>query len=550
MINPEIEEVNRIVREHLNVYDFRITPDHLEFYFTFDNEKVFEENFEKLRIRLRDKNLIPVVKKAKGELVLIVVKTPKRKFASVWINVILLAVTVISTIWVGMGYYTVYYGDSGLWGNIIGGFLYFSLPLMTILGVHEMGHYFAARRHNVRVSLPFFIPAPTILGTLGAFISVREPIPDKKALVDIGLAGPIAGFVVALPITLMGLFLGSVNPPALDWESTNQFLLLNVPLIYQALSHLVPSSEFIHPMAMAGWVGFIVTAINLFPIGQLDGGHVARAIAGENTKYVSYAFAALLFFLGIWYQGWIFFALLVVFLGLRHPPPLNDITKLDNKRWALAVAGFLLLAVTFVPVPIEVVQLHEEMVMDVSPESTILIENLQNFTVLNISVENRGEMRENVSLSIEGNFIISNHSYSFSIDPGGKWKNTTKIEMREAGKYNLWINLSTKTGYRLSRNITFLCIQKSSNLSFSPSEVNKYSFNATLTNKGENATIRFITLNDVFLSITNSTLPVINSTISLGSNESVTLHFVVGGKTVIIAMDIHTYQAAFLRVDV
>jgi len=550
MINPEIEEVNKVVREHLNVYDFRITPDHLEFYFVLDDERVFEENFERLRIKLRNKNLIPLVKRVKGEHVLIVIKTPQRKFASVWINIILLAVTLISTIWVGMGYYISYYGDSGLWANIIGGFIYFSLPLMTILGIHEMGHYFAARRHNVRVSLPFFIPAPTILGTLGAFISVREPIPDKKALVDIGLAGPIAGFIVAIPITLLGLFLGSINPPIVDWESTNQFLVLNVPLIYEALSYLVPSSEFIHPMAMAGWVGFIVTAINLFPIGQLDGGHVARAIAGENTKYVSYAFAGLLFFLGIWYQGWIFFGLLVLFLGLRHPPPLNDITKLDNKRWALAIAGFLLLAVTFVPVPIEVVQLHEDIEIDAFSDSTILIEDIQNYAIINISVENKGEMRENISLYIEGNFIISNNSYSFLLEPGGVWKNSTKIVMRDVGEHTLWINLTAKTGYKQIDNITFLCLERSNNLSFSPSIVNKYSFNATLTNKGDNTTIKFMTTNNVFLSITNSTVPIVNNTIQLRSNETTTLHIVVGGRTIIIAMDTSTYQAAFLIVNV
>jgi len=550
MINPDIEEVNRIVREHLNVYDFRITPDHLEFYFVLDDEKIFEKSFDDLRIKLRDKNLIPLVKRMKGEHVLIVVKNPKRKFTSVWINVILLFVTIISTVWVGMGYYVAYYGDSGLWGNIIGGFLYFSLPLMTILGVHEMGHYFAARRHNVRVSLPFFIPAPTILGTLGAFISVREPIPDKKSLVDIGLAGPIAGFIVAIPITMLGLYLGGINPPVVDWESTNQFLVLNVPLIYEALSYLVPSSEFIHPMAMAGWVGFIVTAINLFPIGQLDGGHVARAIAGENTKYVSYAFAALLFFLGIWYQGWIFFGLLVLLLGLRHPPPLNDITKLDNKRWALAVAGFLLLAVTFVPVPMEVVHLNEDMEIDISAESTVLMENIQNSTLITISVENRGEMRENVSLSVRGNFILSNTSYSFLIEPGEVWKNTTEVGMIEGGNYTLWVNLTTKTGYHKSERITLLCLEKSHNLSFSPTMVNEYSFNATITNYGNNATLRFMTINNVFLSITNSTLPIINDTLFLRTNESATLHFVVGGKTIIVAMDISTYQAAFLIVNV
>ncbi len=550
MINPEIEEVNRIVRKYIDVYDFRITPDHLEFYFSILDEGSFEKNFEKLRLRLRDKNLIPLVKQNKGENVLIIVRNPPRKFFSVWINIILLLATLASTIWVGIGYYVSYYGDSGLWHNALGGFLYFSLPLMTILGVHEMGHYFAAKRHNVRVSLPFFIPAPTILGTLGAFISVREPIPDKKSLVDIGLAGPIAGFVVAIPVTLIGMFLGSINPPVVDWESTNQFLLLNVPLIYQFLSYFVPSSEFIHPMAMAGWVGFIVTAINLFPIGQLDGGHVARAIAGEKTKYVSYAFAALLFFFGIWYQGWIFFGLLVLFLGLRHPPPLNDITKLDKKRWALAISGFLLLAVTFVPVPIQLVVLQENMEISATASYTTLVEGIQNYTDIHIIVENKGEMRENASLQLSGSFLISNSSYSFHIDPGGMWENTTKIRMIEGGEFTLQINLITKTGYQKSENITILCLERSEDMEIIPNLVHQYSFNATILNHGDNKSIRFMTIDNVFFNITNSSIPVINNTIFLRENESAVLHFVVGGKTIILAMDESNYRATYLRVDV
>jgi len=191
MINPQIENVQSIVKKYLNVYDFRITPDHLEFYFTIMDERIFEENFEKLRLEFKNLGLIPLVKRKGGEYVLIVTKTQKRKYWSVHVNIILLLLTIASTIWVGMQYYEGYYGSHPLLQDIWGGFVYFSLPLLTILGIHEMGHYFAAKRHHVAASLPFFIPAPTILGTLGAFISLREPIPNRKSLVDIGLAGPI-----------------------------------------------------------------------------------------------------------------------------------------------------------------------------------------------------------------------------------------------------------------------------------------------------------------------------------------------------------------------
>ncbi len=551
MINPDIEEVNYIVRKYINVYDFRITPDHLEFYFTPMDEQEFSENFESLRLELKKKHLVPIVRKDKGEYVLIVIKTPQRKFMGLWVNILLLVATLASTIWVGIGYYTNYYGDSGLWNDILGGFLYFALPLMTILGVHEMGHYFAARRHNVMVSLPFFIPAPTILGTLGAFISVREPIPDKKALVDIGLAGPIAGFIVAIPVTLLGMYLGSIHPPAINIEETSQYILLNVPIIYQILSYFVPSPEFIHPMAMAGWVGFVVTAINLFPIGQLDGGHVARAIAGDYTKYVSYAFAGVLFILGIWYPGWIIFALLVVFLGLNHPPPLNDITKLDKKRWAIAISGFLLLAVTFVPVPMQMVTLHEDMQLSFSLDSNILVENLENYTTLHIFVENRGEMKENTTVLISGDFIMSHKDYHFLINPGGNWSANVSVGLRSKGEHMLTISLITKTGYAKQVSEKILCLNESKNLRFEPVSVHSYSFNVTLYNYGNIANVKFMSLNGVFFKITNSTVPILKGNVTvIPENSQAHLHFVVVGKTTILAVDMFSYEAAWLQVNV
>ncbi len=552
MINPEIEEINYLVRKYLNVYDFRITPDHLEFYFTPEDEEVFERNFESLRLEFREKGLVPIAKKEGGEYVLIVLRTKRRRFMSIWVNIGLLIATLISTIWVGIGYYTTYYGSYGFWHNVLGGFLYFALPLMTILGVHEMGHYFAAKRHNVAVSLPFFIPAPTILGTLGAFISIREPIPNKKSLVDIGLAGPIAGFIVAIPVTLLGMYLGNIHPPVINPESTNQYLLLNVPLMYRFLSLFMPSSEFIHPMAMAGWVGFVVTAINLFPIGQLDGGHVARAIAGDKTKYISYAFAGLLFVLGFWYPGWIIFAILVVFLGLNHPPPLNDITKLDKKRWALAISGFLLLAVTFVPVPMQMVTLHENMQLSTSLDSNVLVENLSEYTTLHIFVQNKGEMKENTTIIINGNFYISTREYNFTIDPGGKWNANVTIGMKEKGNWELKVSLLTKTGYGKEINTNVLCLNESKTMHFVPSKFSKYSFNVTLINNASwSRTVKFRSMNEEYFAIVSSSIPMLsNNTLFLEANENVTLHFVVGGSTVILAIDNAHYEAAFLRVEV
>ncbi len=548
MINPEIERINSLVRKYLDVYEFRITPDHLEFYFTYRDEKQFGENFEKLRVEMKKINAIPMVKKKGGEYVLLVLRNPKRHFFSIWINLGLLILTILSTIWVGMGYYTAYYGSGGFWHDFMGGLIYFSVPLLTILGCHEMGHYFAAKKHNIAASLPFFIPAPTMLGTLGAFISIREPIPDKKSLIDVGLSGPIVGFLVAIPVTILGLILGNMNPPHVDTEAVNTYMIFNVPLIYEFLEWLFPSSNFVHPVSMAGWVGFVVTAINLFPIGQLDGGHAVRAILGDKAKYVSYGFAALLIGLGFLYPGWLIFGILVIFLGLRHPPPLNDIVKLDKKRYAIFFAALLVFAVTFVPIPVEVHQMHENVNINAGVDSNMLILGTNmNKTILRINVTNQGEMRENITLRVNGDFEFKNLSryMVFSIDPG-KWKNMeSEITTNTTGNKTISLELRTKTNIVVWKNITVSVFMVSSDLYFSPSSVHGSDFNVTLENKMENRTVHFISLNHMHFNITN--YPMV---LKLQANESVELHILVLGTTILAAVDYENYEIALLYVTV
>ncbi len=546
MISGDIERIRSIVGEYMDFYDFRIMPDHLEFYFTIPDENKFGDNFNALRLRLKKENLVPFVQRKGGENILIIIRTRKRKYSSVYLNVILLILTIVSTIWVGMGYYSSYYGPHGMWGDIWGGFLYFSLPLMTIIGCHEMGHYFAAKRHKVAASLPFFIPAPTMLGTLGAFISMRDPIPDRKALVDIGISGPIVGFIVAIPVTILGLILGNSMMPSINPQATNAYVVLHVPLIYQFLAYFIPSSEFIHPVAMAGWVGFVVTAINLFPVGQLDGGHVARALLGDRAKYVSYGFAALLIALGFFYLGWLIFAFLVIFLGLRHPPPLNDIIKLDKKRVALAVSGFLLLAVTFVPIPVEYTHLQENVEMNVSVDSHILVENLQNFTYLTIEISNKGEMSENITLRIWGDFLIERSNSTFSLGKGNSTLIHEKIWYLSPGEKVLNVELSTLTHITVKRSVILNCFSHSYEFYFEPSVVHTYVFNTTLHNLGSARTLKLVSLQNVSFNITNFE----GKVVQLPENSSQNLSFVVTGPTVILALDYSTYEAAWIEVRI
>ena len=353
----ETENIKRVVEKWFRVYDSRMGESFFVFYCHI-NEATVENYFDELVKEMKKIGCVPMLRKEKGEYAIYVVRKPRIKYRGVWVNLLLLIATVGTTILAGEAICIPYFGGRLLSiRTIVYSFIFFSLPLMTILGVHEMGHYFAAKRHNVKVSLPYFIPLPFfITGTMGAFISMRDPIPNRKVLLDVGVAGPICGFLIAVPVTIVGLFL--TNLYAVSAPETGEMILLGSPLIYSGLALLVnsfiPFKEgiVIHPTAFAGWVGLFVTAINLLPAGQLDGGHVFRSLFGEKSRYVSYAAVVFMFALGFrYYFGWLVFAFLILILGMRHPPALNEVTELDMKRKVLGVFTILLLIVCFVPIP-------------------------------------------------------------------------------------------------------------------------------------------------------------------------------------------------------
>ena len=232
----------------------------------------------------------------------------------------------------------------------------FSFALLLILGIHEFGHYFMARQNKVKVTLPYFIPAPSLLGTFGAVIKIKEPMPNKKALLEIGAAGPLAGFIVALLVVLVGLSLSKVGH--LPGPGS---IILGESLLFQWLGKLffgdLPSGYdvILHPIAFAGWIGLMVTALNLLPAGQLDGGHIAYSFLGEKHQLVAKFTLVFLLFMGALWRGWLVWAVLILLLGVRHPPPLEDMTELDPKRKIIALISLAILVVTFVPTPIKVV---------------------------------------------------------------------------------------------------------------------------------------------------------------------------------------------------
>jgi len=229
----------------------------------------------------------------------------------------------------------------------------FALTLLVILGCHEFSHYLMSRRHGVRSSLPMFIPAPTIAGTFGAVIRITSPIPDRRALLEIGIAGPLGGFLAAIPLGLVGLSLSSVvaggaAAGGLELGDSLGFRLLE----RVAIGPLPPDAQvLLHPMAFAAWIGLFVTALNLLPIGQLDGGHVLYAVLGRRQPGVSRAVVLALAGLGFLWWGWFLWGGMTLLLGIAHPPVIREDRPLGRGgRW-LGLAGAALLALTFSPVP-------------------------------------------------------------------------------------------------------------------------------------------------------------------------------------------------------
>lgn len=234
----------------------------------------------------------------------------------------------------------------------------FAATLMLILLAHEMGHYLYCRYYGVDATLPFFIPAPTLIGTLGAFIRIRSPIRSRTALFDIGIAGPIAGFVVAIVVLFVALPLSKVVPQL----PSDSDIRLGYPLIFQLAWHVLPlgaikaqatslDGVYFHPTAIAAWVGMFATALNLLPGGQLDGGHIVFAMTPRAHKFVSgLTILALIPMALYFWAGWLLWAVLLRISGMRHPVVVEYPGITGGRRW-LAVFALIMLVLTLAPAP-------------------------------------------------------------------------------------------------------------------------------------------------------------------------------------------------------
>lgn len=284
--------------------------------------------------------------------------TPPPRAPSVpWVNIVLFLATVATTLVAGAMLRGVNPYVSP-WMTVRAG-LSFSVALMAILGVHEAGHFVMSRRWGVQATLPFFIPVPPpfIFGTMGAVIKMKSPVPHRVALFDIAVAGPLAGFVVAVPAVVVGLMLSTVHPHT---PTTSANLLFGGSLLFNGLVRLVHGVDMVrydiilHPVAVAGWVGLFVTALNLLPFGQLDGGHIVYSLFGRRQGLAAGLMAAALVPLSLLWQGWIIWLALIYFVGFRHPSVLLEEIPLTRARWVLGWLTIGIFILTFTPVPLSV----------------------------------------------------------------------------------------------------------------------------------------------------------------------------------------------------
>jgi len=286
-----------------------------------------------------------------------VLKKPTRP----WIHWFLFGLTFLTTTWAG----AVHQGVNLLQqpGSFTVGLPY-SIGLLLILGVHELGHYFMAKRHEINVTPPFFIPVPFALGTFGAFIQMKSPTEDRRSLFDVAVAGPLAGLVIAIPALLIGLQTSQVLSLGTEGAEVGHSMMhgtsVGSSMLFALLSKAVLGEQLQHgymlqlsPLAFAGWLGLLVTALNLLPIGQLDGGHMARAMFGRRIgETISSVAMWSLFLLAIFvWPGLMLWAIIVFFIAGRGTPPLNDITPISTGRRWLGYATFLILAMILIPLP-------------------------------------------------------------------------------------------------------------------------------------------------------------------------------------------------------
>ncbi len=370
--------------------------DYIKYTGSFYNENVEAAHISLLE-RLQPYHLLPLFRLEDGKPIILIIENITRQPSKPkpGLNLVFFILTLISVLFSGALYSLS--GDEAstgnffrdIWNNLGNGWS-FALSLLAILGAHEFGHYLAGRYHKVHVTLPFFIPFPfSTFGTLGAFIQMKEMPKNRKHLLDIAIAGPLSGLVVAIPILIVGLMLSDVTPLPAILQPGQMYQVEGNSILYLLLKFITkgqllpaPASMdglnpvlywvkyfftgnplplggmdvMLHPMAWAGWAGLLVTALNLIPAGQLDGGHIFYVLFGSKgiKRLLPLILLALIGFGFIW-NGWWLWAVLLLFMGRVHAEPMDQITPLDQPRKLLGILAIIIFFLVFTPVPLSIV---------------------------------------------------------------------------------------------------------------------------------------------------------------------------------------------------
>jgi membrane-associated protease RseP (regulator of RpoE activity) len=390
MTLPDSDILNNLVSRVFRYDDITLGDPNKGFFLRYHGELQGDsvEAYDKLAELLRPYDITPLFRLEEGrQTVLLVRGVVHPKPGKVWVNLLLFALTLLSVLFAG----TVFTYDGPIPQDTLGQIWTlithlwlgwpFAVSLLAILLAHEFGHYFVGRVRGAAVTLPYFIPFPfSPIGTMGAFIQMKSIPRNKRALFDLAVAGPLAGLVVAIPVLLLGLHQSNLDTvtkfPGAFAEGNSLLYLLakfaifgkllpasgnlaGLPLLYHWISYFFVGSPspvgstdvMISPVAWAGWVGLLVTFLNLIPAGQLDGGHVIYAVFGKRVNRIVPVILVLMVLLGFFWSGWWLWAFLIFFMGRSHAEPLDQITQLDLRRKALAVLMLAIFLLVLMPVP-------------------------------------------------------------------------------------------------------------------------------------------------------------------------------------------------------
>jgi membrane-associated protease RseP (regulator of RpoE activity) len=388
--------IDALVRRVFSISEVTLGSRSLGFITRYRGELVSSDSaqaYETLSADLHPLGCLPLFREENGvQTILIIPARPAAKPSRLWINILLFVVTIFSVLFAGMTYVT---GDqlpnttAGILAALWTGGIPYMVSLLAILGTHEMGHYLVSRRHKVEATLPYFIPMPIGLGTMGAFINMKGIPRNRNHLMDIGAAGPLAGFVVAIVVLIIGLRMSVIDTipisfPAGYGAQIEGSSILYLLFKYLSFGMLLPhpaaytmspllywlryfftgqpapfgaTDVMLSPVAWAGWVGILVTSLNLIPAGTLDGGHIAQTLFGKRTTRLFLPFIlGILVLLGMVWNGWWLWAAMIFFLvGRVYAEPLDQITPLSKSRKVIGVLCIILFLLTFTPVPFNLI---------------------------------------------------------------------------------------------------------------------------------------------------------------------------------------------------